>query len=134
MRPKPHLALALAALLALPLAAAAAEEKAAEKPASQAAGSAMKAHVDPATGQFVQKPAPGTKGPQAPAPATAYPAPKVERMSAKGGAKRVRLDDRFVMQMTETVGPDGKVSHTCTARHETAGQTPAPAKEHRHDR
>ena len=127
MRQPTHLsALALAAFLALPLAAA---EKKTEAPA--APGAAMKIHVDPATGQVVERPATGTREALAPARADALPPLKIENGKTKAGGKRVRLDDRFMMQMTAAAGPDGKVSQSCVPEHEK-GATAAP--EHRHDR
>lgn len=133
MRLKPHrLALALSALLAFPALAGEAKEKPAGKTAPPEAESAMKIHVDPATGQLVPQPAPGTKAALAPAPAAELPPLKVEAVKAKAGGKMVRLDDRFMMEMTVSVGPDGKVTQSCVAEHEKAPAT--PAKEHRHDR
>jgi hypothetical protein len=133
MRLKPHrLALALSALLAFPALAGEAEKTPAGKTASPEAESAMKIHVDPATGQLLPRPAPGTKAALAPAPAAELPPLKVEKGTTKAGGKRVRLDDRFMMEMTVSVGPDGKVSQTCVAEQEKAPAT--AAKEHRHDR
>ena len=128
----PHIALALAALLALPLAAAETKEKASTPPAAPAAGAAMKIYVDPATGQIV--PMPVTAEPKARAAATPQaplPALKVEKGTTKAGGRRVRLDDRFMMEMTATVTPDGKVSYSCK---EEGPKGAAPAKEDRHDR
>jgi hypothetical protein len=133
MRLKPHrLALALFALLAFPALAGETKEKPAGKTTPPEAESAMTIHVDPATGQLVSKPAAGTKSALAPAPAAELPALKVEKGTTKAGGKRVRLDDRFMMEMTLSVGPDGKVTQSCVAEHEKAPAT--PAKEHRHDR
>ena len=135
MRLKPHrLALALSALLAFPALAGEAKEKPAGKTAPPEAESAMKIHVDPATGQLVPQPAPGTKAALAPAPAAELPPLKVEKGTTKAGGKRVRLDDRFMMEMTAAVGPDGKVSHGCVAENEKPPVASTPAKEHRHDR
>jgi hypothetical protein len=135
MRLKPHnIALALAALLAFPLAAGGSETKAAEKPAALAADSAMKAHIDPVTGQLVSKADPSTKGILASAPAVERLPLKVEKGMTKAGGKRVRLDDRFMMGMTATAAPDGKVSTTCETEQEKAAKASTPAKEHRHDR
>lgn len=135
MRPKPHrLALVLSALLAFPALAGEAKEKPAGKTPPPPAESAMKVHVDPATGQLVPQPAPGTKAALAPAPAAELPPLKVEAVKAKAGGRMVRLDDRFMMEMTATVAPDGTVAHACVPEQEKAAAGAAPAKEHRHDR
>jgi hypothetical protein len=89
----------------------------------------MKIHVDPVTGQVTSKPDPAAKAAVS-APAGELPPLKVEKVSTKAGGKKVRLDDRFMMEVTATVGPDGKSSQTCVA----AQDKPAEAKEHRHDR
>ncbi len=116
MHPKPpHIALALAALLALPLSAGEVKEKAADKPAAPATEAAMKIHVDPATGQVVSNAAPL----------------KVEKVTTKAGGKKVNLQGRFMMEMAATAGPDGTVSHGCD---QGPGPAAAPVKEHRHDR
>ncbi len=121
MRQKlPHLALALAALVSLPLAAAEATEKATPKPDAPAAGSAMKIHVDPATGQIVPKPVVPEAKALAAAPPESLPVLKVEAGRTKAGGKRVRLDGRFMMEMVATVQPDGSVTHSCDAKHEKA--------------
>ena len=134
MHPKPiPIALALVALLALPLRAAEPREKAADKPAAPASEAAMKIHVDPATGQVVvPKSDPGaTKS--AMAAGSAAPL-KVERVTTKAGGKKVNLQGRFMMEMAATAGPDGKVVQSCDATHDAAGNGTAPAKEHHHDR
>ena len=110
MRLKPHhLVLALAALLALPLAADEAKEKAAAKPAAPEPP-AVKVYVDPATGQL-SAPAPAAQG--AAAPAGRLPALKVEKVTTAPGGKKVRLDDRFTMEVKATTSPDGNVGVTC---------------------
>lgn len=118
MRSTPsHLVLALAAVLALPAAAGDSNPPAAPKK-GEAAAPAMKAHVDPVTGALVPAPPQATKAALAAAPVQPLPALKVQAVKAKPGGKMVRLDDRFTMEMTESVGPDGKVSHSCEAEHE----------------
>lgn len=135
MRPKPHrLALALSALLAFPAIAGETKEKPAGKTPPPPAEPAMTIHVDPATGQLLPHPAPGTKTALAPAPAEELPPLKVEAVKAKAGGKMVRLDDRFMMVMTATVAPDGTLAHACVPEQEKAAAPAAPAKEHRHDR
>lgn len=130
MHPKPpHIALALAALLALPLSAGEVKEKAADKPAAPATEAAMKIHVDPATGQVVSKAAPGART-TATAMESAAPL-KVEKVTTKAGGKKVNLQGRFMMEMAATAGPDGTVSHGCD---QGPGPAAAPVKEHRHDR
>lgn len=130
MRLKPfHLVLALAALLSLPLAADEAKEKAAGTPAAPGAA-AMKIHVDPATGQL-SAPAPGAVGALAAAPAERLPALKVEKVTTAAGGKKVRLDDRFMMEMTAKATPDGRPFATCT---EAGKPAPGGTEEHRHDR
>lgn len=112
----PHLVLAFAALLALP--AAAADPKAPASPQKgDAAAPAMKAYVDPATGALLPAPPPAAKGALAAVPDQPLPALKVQVVRAKAGGKMVKLDDRFMMEMTATVAPDGKVSHSCEAEH-----------------
>ncbi len=132
MRLKPPcLGLALAALLAFPLAAEEARKEPPGKPATPAAEAALKVYVDPATGQLVPTADPSTKAALAPAPAAGLPVLKVEKGTTKAGGKRIRLDDRFQMQVTAKAAPDGKITQDCAAEHEKAA---APAKEHRHDR
>ncbi len=128
----PHIALALAALLALPLAAAETKEKASTPAAAPATGAAMKIYVDPATGQIVPKPIPtDAKALAAATPQAPLPALKVEKGTTKAGGRRVRLDDRFMMEMTATTTPDGKISYSCK---EEGAKGVAPAREDRHDR
>ena len=110
-RKPPALALALAALLALPLAADEAKEKAAAKPAAPEPP-AVKVYVDPATGQL-SAPAPAAQGALAAAPAGRLPALKVEKVTTAPGGKKVRLDDRFTMEVKATTSPDGNVGVTC---------------------
>lgn len=111
----PYLALALASLLALPLAAGETKEKAPAKPSAPAAGAAMKIHVDPATGQVVANPSPGEKKALAAAPAAELAPLQVEKVTTKAGGKKVNLQGRFVMEMTESVRPDGTVATSCSA-------------------
>lgn len=130
-RKPPALALALAALLALPLAADEAKEKAAGKPAAPSTEAAMKVFVDPATGQATSKPDPSSRAALAAAPAGERPALKVEKVTTRAGGKKIRLDDRFTMEMTATTAPDGKAAVTCT---EAPRPPAAGSEEHRHDR
>ncbi|MFN7988373.1 MAG: hypothetical protein U0529_12940 [Thermoanaerobaculia bacterium] len=112
MRLKPHhFVLALAALLALPLAADEAKGTAPGTPAAPGAA-AMKVHVDPATGQL-SAPAAGTQGALAAAPAGRLPALKVEKVTTAAGGRKIRLDDRFMMEVKAATAPDGKVAVTC---------------------
>jgi hypothetical protein len=116
MRLSPHhLVLALAALLALPAAAGDPKEAAPKK--SDAAAPAMKIHVDPATGALLPEAPPAAKGALAAAPVESLPALKVMKVQAKAGGKMVKLDDRFMMDVTATAGPDGKVSQSCEVEH-----------------
>ena len=126
----PTLVLALAALLSLPLAAEEAKEKAPAKPAAPEAA-AMKVFVDPATGQVTSAPDPSSRAALAAAPTGARPALKVEKVTTRAGGKKIRLDDRFTMEMTATAAPDGKATVTCTEAAKPAG---AGTEEHRHDR
>lgn len=112
----PHLVLALAALLALPAAAAEPKEPAAPEKAG-AASPAMKIHVDPATGALVPAPPAAAKGALSTAPAEQLPALKVQKVQAKPGGKMVKLDDRFMMDVTAKAGPDGTVSQSCEVEH-----------------
>ena len=131
MRPKPpHLVLALAALLSLPLAAEEAKEKPAGTPAAPAAP-AMKAHIDPATGQFLSEPDPSTPSRRAATSAGSLPRLKVEKVTTSAGGKKIRLDERFLMEMTARATPDGGSSVTCR---ETRGAAATGTEEHRHDR
>jgi len=117
MRSTPSpLVLALAAVLALPAAAGDSNPPAAPKKGESAAP-AMKAHVDPVTGALVSAPPQAAKGALAAAPAQPLPALKVQAVKAKPGGRMVKLDDRFMMEMTATAAPDGKVSHSCEAEH-----------------
>jgi hypothetical protein len=136
MRPNPpHLALALAALIAFPLFADETKAKPAEKPAAPAVESAMKIHVDPATGQLVSpKSDPAADRSATPAVAEATQPLRVERVTTRAGGKKVNLQGRFMMEMAVTASADGKVSSTCNAKEETDSKAAAPAKEHRHDR
>lgn len=137
MRPKlPHLALALAALIAFPLAAGETKEKGTDKTTAPATDVAMKIHVDPATGQVVSpKSDPGSAGgvPASAAAESAQPL-RVEKVTTKAGGKKVNLQGRFMMEMAATASPNGKVDHSCDATHATGSTTAAPAKAHRHDR
>lgn len=124
--------LVLAAFVSFPVAAT---EKKSEAPRpAPAAEAAMKVHIDPVTGEFVQKPLPSPKAAAEASPVTSLPMPKVELIDSKRGTKRVILDSRFHSQMVETVGPDGKLSPTCAEQPATAGQSPAPETVRRHDR
>jgi hypothetical protein len=130
----PHVALALAALLAFPLLADEPKGTPAGKPAAPAAESAMKIHVDPVTGQVVSpKSDPAASRGVTATSAQALPPLKVEKGTTKAGGRRVNLRGRFMMEMTASVGPDGKVSHGCDQVPDAAPKA-APAKEHRHDR
>lgn len=110
----PHLVLALAALLALP--AAADEPKVPAAPKKADAAPAMKIHVDPATGAVVPEPPPSAKATLAGAPVESLPPLKVQKVQTKAGGKMIKLDDRFMMEMTATAS-DGKVAHSCEAGH-----------------
>jgi|GEM_PF-2387455 len=136
MRPNPpHLALALAALIAFPLAAGETNGKAGEKPAPPAAEAAMKIHVDPATGQVVSpKSDPGAARSAASAAAETARPLRVEKVTTKAGGRKVNLQGRFMMEMAATATADGKVASTCNATDEAGPKDAAPAKEHRHDR
>ena len=59
------------------------------------------------------------------------PALKVEKVTTRAGGKKIRLDDRFTMEMTATTAPDGKAAVTCT---EAPRPPAAGSEEHRHDR
>lgn len=135
MKPKfPHLAIALAALIAFPLAAGESKGKAAEKPAPPAAESAVKIHVDPATGQIVS-PKSDPDAAKAPVAATAaerLTPLRVEKVTTKAGGKKVNLQGRYMMEMTASVAPDGKVAARCDTPHEPGPA--AAATEHSHDR
>lgn len=111
----PHVVLALAALLALPAAAADQKEQAA--PEKAGAAPAMKIHVDPATGALVKAPPAAAKEARAAVAAEPLPALKVQRVQAKAGGKMVKLDDRFMMDVTAKAGPDGTVSQSCEVEH-----------------
>jgi hypothetical protein len=132
----PHIALALVALLAFPLSAGEKSEKAPAGPAASAAASALKVHVDPATGQVVSPksdPA-AARGVSATMPAESAQPLKVEKVTTKAGGQKVNLQGRFMMESTVSIGPDGKLSQGCS---QNAGAAPAagePVKEHRHDR
>ncbi len=120
----PHLVLAFAALLALP--AAAADPKAPASPQKgDAAAPAMKAYVDPANGALLPAPPPAAKGALAAAPVDQLPPLKVQQVTTKAGGRKVKLDDRFMMDVTAKAGTDGKVSQSCEVEH---------AKEARRDR
>lgn len=127
----PTLALALAALIALPLAADEAKEKAAGKPATPSTEAAMKVFIDPATGQVTSKPDSASRAALAAAPSGERPALRVEKVTTKAGGKKVRLDDRFMIEMTATTTPDGKAAVTCT---DDPKPPAAGSEEHRHDR
>ena len=87
----PHLALALAALLAFPAAAAEPQEPAALKKPAAEAGPAMKIHVDPATGALRPEAAPGAKGALAAAPAESLPPLKVQKVQASYESQQERI-------------------------------------------
>ncbi len=124
--------LVLAAFVSFPVTAT---EKKSEAPRpAPAAEAAMKVHIDPVTGEFVQRPGPSPKAATEASPVPSLPAPKIERIDSKRGTKRVLLDRRFDSQMVETVGPDGRLSRTCAEQPVNAGQAPAPETVHRHDR
>jgi hypothetical protein len=129
----PHVALALAALLAFPLIADETKGTPAGKPAAPAAESAMKIHVDPVTGQVVSPKSPAASRGVTATSAQALPPLKVEKVTTKAGGKKVNLKGRYMMEMAVSVGPDGKVSHGCDQAPAAAPKA-APAKEHRHDR
>jgi len=130
----PRLAIALAALIALPLAAGETKGNAAEKPAAPAAEAAMKVFIDPSTGKIDPKADPPTRGVLPTAPASELPALRVEKGTTKAGGKRVRLDNRFMMAMTASAGTDGKVSQSCEQMPEAAATAVAPAGELHHER
>jgi hypothetical protein len=132
----PHLALALAALLAFPLLAGETKGKAAEKSAAPAAEAAMKIFIDPATGQVVgPKSSPAEAGSVSATTAAGSAQPlRVEKVTTKAGGKKVNLQGRFMMEMAATAGSDGRVVQSCDATHDAAGNGAAPAKEHHHDR
>ncbi len=126
--------LALAALFAAPLAAAEAAEKPGPSPAAPSSGAAMKAHVDPATGQLVSPPKASEPAPREPLATQSLPDLKVEKVTAKAGGKKVNLQGRFMMESKATVAADGTLRSSCTQVVEPAATGGAPAKEHRHDR
>jgi hypothetical protein len=135
-RKPPPIAIALAAILAFPLLAGETKEKAAAKPAATAAAPAVKAHVDPATGELVSPkgdPA-AARGALAAMPAESAQPLKVEKVTAKAGGQKVNLQGRFLMESTASVGPDGKLSQSCNQNAGAALKPVEPAKEHRHDR
>lgn len=137
MRPNPpHLALALAALIAFPLTASETRSTAGDKPVAPAIQEAMKIHVDPATGQMVSpKSDPGAARSATSAVATEAARPlRVEKVTTKAGGKKVNLQGRFMMEMAVTATADGKVSSACNATEEAGPKAAAPAMEHRHDR
>jgi len=135
MRTKPPLiALALAAFLAAPLAAQETDRKANPSPAAPATGAAMKAHLDPATGQLVSPPKASEAAPREALSAQALPDLKVEKVTAKAGGKKVNLQGRFMMESKATVRADGTLSSSCTQAVPPSPAGEAPAKEHRHDR
>lgn len=116
----PHLVLALAALLAFPAAAGDPKGPAAPKK-SDAAAPAMKVHVDPATGALAPQAPAASKGSLAAAPVDSLPPLKVQAVLVKAGGKMVKLDDRFMMDVTATAGPDGKVTQSCEVEHAKGG-------------
>ena len=128
-----RLAIALAALIALPLLAGETKEKAAEKPAAPAAEAAMKVFVDPATGQIVSpKSDPGAAKAASAAMSAERAQPlRVEKVTTKAGGKKVNLQGRFMMEMTATASPDGKVSQSCNQV--ATPETAASAEEHHHE-
>jgi hypothetical protein len=97
-------AAATAALLAIGVHAAARREPRA----------AMRAYVDPATGQLAPAPAgagAAAAAPALPAPTTAF----VEvPLAGGGGGVSVRLGDQFRTTMRATIGPDGRPTAYCT--------------------
>ena len=124
--------LVLAAFVSFPVAATG---KKSEAPGpAPAAEAAMKAHIDPVTGEFVQKPGLSPKTAAEASPVTSLPMPRVELIDSKRGTKRVILDRRFDSQLVDTVGPERKVSLTSAEQPATAGQPPAPETVRRHDR
>lgn len=134
MRTKPPLAtLALAALLAAPLAAAEAAEKPGQSPAPSN-GAAMRAHLDPATGQLVSPPKATEPAPREALATQPLPDLKVEKVTAKAGGKKVNLQGRFLMESKATVAADGTLRSSCTQVVDPSATSGAPAKEHRHDR
>lgn len=126
-------ALVLAALASFPLAAA--ERKSGDPRPAPTAEAGMKIHVDPATGQLVapKSDPDAARNVAAAAPAEASPQFKVEKVTTNGKGRMVHLNGRLMMEMTATVGPDGKVSHGCD-QIPNASPKAAPTKEHRHDR
>lgn len=132
----PHLALALAALIALPLAAGETKGKTAEKPSAPAAEASLKVYVDPATGQIVSpKSDPGaSKAPLAAAAAQSAQPLRVEKVTTKAGGRKVNLQDRFMMDATVTVDAKGKVSQSCEQAPAAGPKTTAPGTEDHHDR
>ena len=70
--------------------------------------SAMRAHVDPATGRLVPEPV-------VPPPPQALPAPlpPAAPVAAPGGGVMVELGGRFMSDVVATVGPDGHVRLDC---------------------
>lgn len=118
MRPTPtRIVLALAALLASPLVAGETADRVPAKTAAPAAGAAMRAHVDPATGQDVTPRAGASRSTLSPALAESEAPLHVEQGKTKSGGKMVRLDGRFMVASVATVGPDGKAVQRCVETH-----------------
>ncbi len=87
----------------------------AEEP--RAAGSGMRAYVDPSTGRFVPEPiVPPT--PQA----LPTPAPVLAEEPAPGGGTMVRMNGHFMSNLVATVNPDGSLHFDCTT-----GDAPVPS-------
>jgi len=131
MRPTPtRIVLALAALLASPLVAGETNETAATKPVAPA-GAAMRVQIDPSTGQHVSPVSRGAgQAALAAAPAESAAPLRVEQGKTKAGGKMIRLDGRYRMVMTASVGADGKVSRSCTDQLETSEAGSAVTERH----
>ena len=132
-RPRPFpnaaAATALAGLLlagTVPALAAEAPAAAPKKPAAaqRGSGAALKAYVDPRTGQLLTAPPEG----EAAAPMTVQEAiePVVEERLPNGAVK-ARVPRRLMHFMTASVAPDGGVATACAPGH-AHGET-APRKE-----
>lgn len=132
----PLIAIALAALLAFPVSAGEKDGKAPARSSAPGADSAMKVHVDPATGELVSpRSGPGAaRGVSAMTPAESARPLKVEKVTAKAGGRKVNLQGRFLMESTVSVAAGGNLSERCVQKAEAAPKADAPATEHRHDR
>lgn len=102
---------------------------------------AMRVFVDPVTGELL--PAPAAEARAAAAPAPDLPPLAMQESPVTGGGKMVVLDDRFMLEMSATVAPNGEVRHLCqteeakgtgAAKESGAAKAARPSKEARRDR